>query len=234
MTIERFATAPYQTHCQTRVTAIDGQLLSLAETVFYAMGGGQPGDTGYIEFADGERTAIIDTRRAAGTREIQHHLAPEGRMPHTDEEITVHLDWERRYAHMRIHTALHLLTAVLPYGVTGGSVASQSGRLDFDAGDAVLDKDAIEAALNQLIEQAIPVETRWVSGDELAARPELIKTMSVKPPMGLPQVRLVDIAGTDLQPCGGTHVANTREIGPIKVLKLENKGARNRRVTIGF
>ena len=144
------------------------------------------------------------------------------------------LDWEKRYAHMRIHTCLHLLSAVIPAGVTGGAIRHDSGRLDFDLPAVALDRDGVEKKLNALISADHAVNPYWITGAELEARPELVKTMSVAPPGGIDRVRLLDIEGVDLQVCGGTHVARTREFGAVKVTKIESKGARNRRVAIAF
>ena len=149
-------------------------------------------------------------------------------------ELIAEIDWERRHRLMRMHTCLHLLCAVVPGAVTGGQVADGRGRLDFDVPGSSLDKDAIAARLNELVAAGHPVAPRWISDDELAAEPDLVRTMSVKPPTGSGRVRLIEIAGVDLQPCGGTHVGNTAEIGPVAVTKIENKGRQNRRIIIAF
>lgn len=234
MSNEYFAQAPYQTECDARVVALDGHGVILDGTVCYATGGGQPGDTGTLTLADGQRATIVDTRRQPGTRAIMHLLAPDAALPAIGDAVKVEIDWARRYRHMRMHTALHLLSAVVPLGVTGGNLTDERGRLDFDATDAALARDDIEARLNALVTANLPVRMRVVDGAELDAHPELIKTMSVKPPAGLPTVRLIEIEDTDLQPCGGTHVAHTGEIGRLVVTKIESKGARNRRIVLGF
>src|SRR5690606_16385456 len=150
------------------------------------------------------------------------------------DRVVATIDWDKRHHHMRMHTCLHLLSAVIPAGVTGGSVRYDSGRLDFDLPDQALDRERIEEELNALVAGGHVVTPRWVSEEELAARPEWVKTMSVKPPAGAGTVRLLQIGEVDLQACGGTHVANTSEIGRIQVVKVENKGAHNRRVTVAF
>jgi misacylated tRNA(Ala) deacylase len=160
---------------------------------------------------------------------------PASDMPALDvgDKVSAAIDWERRHRLMRMHTLLHLLSAAVPFPVTGGQVSDGKGRLDFDA-DVTLDKDTIERALNDYVAQAKGVSVRWISDDELAAQPQLVKTMSVKPPMGTGRVRLLEVDGIDLQPCGGTHVRSIEEIGPVKVDKIENKGAKNRRVVVSF
>ena len=150
------------------------------------------------------------------------------------DAVTAAIDWDKRHARMRVHTALHLLSAVLPYAVTGGSVGDGEGRLDFDIPDAGLDKDAIAARLAEMIATGAAVTSRWISDDELEANPGLVKTMSVKPPMGTGRVRLIEIAGLDLQPCGGTHVRTVGEIGAVRVTGIEKKGKLNRRVRIAL
>jgi misacylated tRNA(Ala) deacylase len=177
--------------------------------------------------------AIADARKDAESGGILHLPKP-GQVLSAGDTVLASIDWGRRHHHMRMHTCLHLLSAVIPAGVTGGSVRHDSGRLDFDLPEQALDRDQIEARLNELIAGGHAVASRWVSDEELAARPDLVKTMSVKPPMGTGRVRLLEIAGVDLQACGGTHVANTAEIGRVQVTKVENKGAHNRRVTVAF
>jgi misacylated tRNA(Ala) deacylase len=226
----------YLTECDARVVQVDEDGIVLDRTVFYPVGGGQPGDSGALRLDNGTQIVITNTRRRPTDGHVLH-------MPSTDDSsITlkagdrVHaaLDWEQRYAHMRIHTCLHLLSAVIPAGVTGGAIRRDSGRLDFDLPDMALDREAVTAKLNALIDGGHAVKPYWITGAELDARPELVKTMSVAPPGGLDRVRLLDIDGVDLQACGGTHVADTKDIGPVVVTKIESKGARNRRVAIAF
>ena len=234
MTEELFRGDAYLKSCSATVTAVDEAGVRLDRTVFYPTGGGQPGDSGVLRRADGSTVAIADTRKGAAPGEIVHVLAPGQAPPALGETVTAELDWGRRHRLMRMHTAMHLLCAVVPAGVTGGQVGDGRSRLDFDVGDLVLDKDAIAAKLNELIAGDAQVTARWITDEQLAAQPELVRTMSVKPPTGAGKVRLLDIAGIDLQPCGGTHVARVGEIGPLVVEKIENKGKRNRRVVIAF
>jgi misacylated tRNA(Ala) deacylase len=222
----------YLQQCEARViSVVDGGLV-LDRTVFYPLGGGQPGDTGTLLLPDDRTLAITGTRKGDGGH-IVHEFAPDATAPDPGTPVTVRLDWDRRHAHMRMHTALHLLGAVLQFPVTGGSIGAARSRLDFDMQDTV-DKDAVTAALNALIEADHAVTTRWITDADLAAQPELIRTLSVKPPSGAGRVRLLEIAGVDLQPCGGTHVQRTGEIGPVLVAKVEKKGRHNRRVAIVF
>jgi len=206
----------------------------LEESLFYPTGGGQPGDSGRLDWDGGSLT--IATAVKGEDDAIVLVPAEPAPLPPVGAEVTQGLDWARRHAHMRVHTALHLLSVVLPLPVTGGSIAEGKGRLDFDMPEAPEDKDALEAALNALAARDLPVGEDWITDAELAANPGLVKTMSVKPPTGAGRVRLVRIGQgddqVDLQPCGGTHVARTAEIGPIRLGKIEKKGRQNRRVTI--
>jgi len=224
----------YLQQCETRIHALHAGAVELEATVFYPLGGGQPGDSGWLLGPDGQRLRIGDTRRDRETGAILHLLEAGSQAPPAGSAMRVEIDWARRHRHMRMHTCLHLLSAVVPHGVTGGNLSAESGRLDFDAEGVALDAEFIQAELARLIAEDHPLHMRLISGTELAAQPELIKTLSVKPPMHLPQIRLIEIEGTDLQPCGGTHVARTGEIGAVRVLKIESKGARNRRVVLGF
>jgi len=227
---------PYLRQCDARVVDVSDEGIVLDQTVFYPVGGGQPGDAGTLMLADGSVLDVGNTRRRKHDGSVAHVPADGAGMPivRVGDDVVASLDWERRYAHMRIHTCLHLLSAVIPAGVTGGAIRHDSGRLDFDLPDVSPDRGTVEAKLNEMILQSHDVTPRWITAEELEARPELVKTMSVAPPRGVARVRLLDIAGVDLQACGGTHVANTSEIGPVVVVKIENKGARNRRVAIAF
>lgn len=233
MTEELFRSDHYLQRCEATVTAVDGRGIQLDRTVFYAMGGGQPGDSGSLTLPGGATVAIADTVKGEGPGEILHVPAPGSAAPQAGDKVVAAIDWARRHRHMRIHTCLHLLCAVIPAGVTGGQVGDGKGRLDFDTQDA-LDKERIAEALNKLIAEDHEVGVRWITDEELAAKPDLVRTMSVKPPQGQGRVRLLDIEGVDLQPCGGTHVARTGEIGRVVVTKIENKGKHNRRVNIAF
>jgi misacylated tRNA(Ala) deacylase len=234
MTEELFREDSYLKTCTATVTAVDATGVTLDRTVFYPMGGGQPGDIGTLRRADGSTIAITDTRKGQAPGDILHVVAPGAALPAVGESVTVEIDWTRRHRHMRMHTCLHLLCAVVPAGVTGGQIGAERSRLDFDSGDLALDKDSITEQLNALIARDLPAAPRWITDDEMAAKPELVRTMSVKPPSGLGRVRLLDIAGVDLQPCGGTHVARTGEIGRVVVEKIESKGKRNRRVIVAL
>ena len=220
--------------CEARVVEVGESGIMLDRTVFYPLGGGQPGDIGVLSAADGREIAIADTRKGEVPGAVLHIPVTGSARLNPGDQVVATIDWARRHRLMRMHTCLHLLSAVVPAGVTGGSVRVDSGRLDFDLPERPLDRADIEARLNQLIAGNHPVTPRWVSSEELADRPELVKTMSVKPPVGAGQVRLLEIAGVDLQACGGTHVSNTGEIGRISVVKVENKGTHNRRVTVAF
>lgn len=224
----------YARSCEATVTAVDARGIRLDRTVFYATGGGQPGDVGVLRRADGSIVAIADAVKGEAPDEVIHVPAPGAALPEVGERVVAEIDWERRHRLMRMHTCLHLLCSVVPGEVTGGQVGDGKGRLDFNVPGEALDKDAITAKLNALIEEAHPVRPRWISDEELAARPELVRTMSVKPPTGTGRVRLLEIEGVDLQPCGGTHVRNTAEIGRVEVTKIENKGKQNRRVNLAF
>ena len=220
-----------------RIVGVDVRGIRLDRTVFYPTGGGQPGDCGVLRLSGGAAVPIVDTIKGDGD-EVIHVPAPGATPPRPGAEVTAEIDWERRHRLMRMHTCLHLLCAVVPGAVTGGQVSDGRGRLDFDVPGSSLDKASIEAGLNALIAAAHSVSPRWISEEELAAKPELVRTMSVKPPSGAGRVRVIDIAGAngpvDLQPCGGTHIRNTAEIGPVVLGKIENKGRQNRRINIAF
>jgi misacylated tRNA(Ala) deacylase len=224
----------YARSCPARVIGADGRGIRLDRTVFYPTGGGQPGDTGTLRLASGLAIAIVDTLKGDAPDEVIHVPAPGSAVPEPGVELVAEIDWRRRHRLMRMHTCLHLLCAVVPGAVTGGQVSDGRGRLDFDVPGSSLDREAIAAGLNALIAAGHPVAARWIGDDELAARPELVRTMSVKPPSGAGRVRLMDITGVDLQPCGGTHIRNTAEIGPVTIAKIENKGRQNRRIVVAF
>lgn len=222
----------YLREAEARIVAADETGLVLDRTVFYAQGGGQPGDRGRVVREDGTEIAILDTVYGPDKSTILHRVAPGTALPSEGEPVRLVLDWPLRHARMRVHTALHLLSVALPYPVTGGSIGDGDGRLDFDIPDAGLDKEAVTARLQAMIDQNAAVTTRWISDEELLANPGLVKTMSVKPPIGSGRVRLVAIEGLDLQPCGGTHVRRTAEIGKATVTAIEKKGKQNRRVRL--
>jgi misacylated tRNA(Ala) deacylase len=234
MTELLFRADAYLRSCEARILAAYPGGIVLDRTVFYAAGGGQPGDSGVLRLSDGSAIAILDTVKGGGSDEIIHVPAPDAALPAPGTAVVAEIDWQRRYRLMRMHTCLHLLCGIVPGAVTGGQVGDGRGRLDFDVPAASLDREAIGARLNTLIAEAHAVAPRWISDEELAERPELVRTMSVKPPRGSGRVRLIEIAGVDLQPCGGTHVRNTAEIGRVAVTKIENKGRQNRRVILAF
>lgn len=231
MTETLFRDDSYIRDCDATVTSVEEDAIILDRTVFYPMGGGQPGDVGTIAW-NGNSTAVIDTRYGdAGA--IRHIVKPGSPLPHVGSSVRATIDWDRRYTHMRMHTALHLLGAVLRYGVTGGNIGADRSRLDFDMEDTV-DKESVSAAMQALVDADHPVRCRWISDEELEAQPELVRTMSVQPPKGAGRVRLLEIENVDLQPCGGTHLRSTGEVGRVNVAKVEKKGKRNRRVYIAL
>lgn len=222
----------YLQECTATVTAADAAGIQLDRTVFYPMGGGQPGDIGQLILADGSEIAIIDTLKGETPDQIRHVPAADAALPAIGSAVTARIDWARRHRLMRMHTCLHLVCALIKGDVTGGQVSDGKGRLDFNLPETSLDKEQLTADLNRLIAGDHVVQARWISDAEMAATPELVRTMSVKPPSGQGQVRLLEIVGIDLQPCGGTHVARTGEIGKVEIAKIENKGKMNRRVNI--
>ena len=232
-TEEIFRADAYAASCEATVLSAADTGILLDRTVFYPLGGGQAGDTGTLRW-DGGETAIADTRKGEGPGEILHIPAADGALPAPGTKVTAEIDWERRHRLMRLHTCLHLLCSLIEGDVTGGSISDGKARLDFNLPDTRLDKEVITAELNRLVEEDHPAVPRWITEEELEANPGLVRTMSVKPPMGSGRVRVLDIAGVDLQPCGGTHVQRTGEIGKVVVTKIENKGRQNRRVNIAF
>ena len=234
MTEELFREDSYLQTCEATVIAVGDDGIELDRTVFYATGGGQPGDFGHFDLADGARIEIIDTRKDRDSGAHLHILAEGSVPPVVGDTVNMTVDWERRYAHMRMHSCLHLLCSVIEGGVTGGSIGAVKGRLDFDLQDTDLDKEFIGAELNRMIAADLSIASDWISDDEMTDRAELVRTMSVKPPMGQGRVRLINVDGVDLQPCGGTHVKSTGEIGRVRIGKIENKGKHNRRVNVLF
>jgi misacylated tRNA(Ala) deacylase len=238
MTSFLFRDDAYLKSCDAIVTAIDERGFQTDATIFYPMGGGQPGDTGHFVLESGETVEISDTRKGDGPDGIVHVPAAGSAALKVGAKGKFELDWERRHRLMRMHTCLHLLSVLVPFPVTGGQVSDGKGRLDFDMADSIPDKDTLTAKLNELITGDHAVTARWITDEELLNSPDLVKTMAVKPPMGLGKVRLIEVAGLDkpldLQACGGTHVGRTGEIGPVAVIKIENKGKQNRRVNIAF
>ena len=208
--------------------------VELDRTIFYPLGGGQPGDTGFLVRENGERIAIVDTRKGDTHDVVRHLLAAGADLPQPGETLTLELAWPRRYALMRLHTALHVMSCVVIAPVTGGNIAPDKARLDFDIDMTLLDAAKIESGTNELIARGVDTETVWITDAELDAQPELVKTMSVQPPRGAGRIRLLRIPDIDLQPCGGTHVKNIAEIGGIRVVRIRNEGRRNKRVEIAL
>ena len=229
MTTALFREDSYLKECEATAVAVENDAIILDRTVFYPMGGGQPGDTGTIHW-EGASATIINTRYGDGGA-IRHIVNEDAAQPQVGDKVRAEIDWDRRYRHMRMHTALHLLGSLLQYGVTGGNISAEKSRLDFDMEDTV-DKEEVAAALKMLVEENHSVSCRWITEEELEAQPDLVRTMSVQPPKGAGKVRLLEIEGVDLQPCGGTHLKSTGEVGQVRIGKVEKKGKRNRRVNI--
>ncbi len=238
MTEQLYRADAYLRDCAASVIAVNERGgVVLDKTVFYAAAGGQPGDRGLLEFAGGAypvATTVYDADKST----IVHVIAADATRPSPGDSVRAVLDWDNRSKLMRMHTALHLLCALVKYPVTGGQVGTDEGRLDFDIEDAsAVDKDALTTELNRLVAEDHPVSERWITDAELEANPGLVRTMAVKPPMGSGRVRLVAIGengAVDLQPCGGTHVRRTSEIGQVHVTKIEKKGKLNRRIRVAF
>jgi Ser-tRNA(Ala) deacylase AlaX len=235
-----YRTDSYLRHCDAIITHVHDDGIELDRTVFYPLGGGQAGDMGQLVLPDGSTVAVADARKAkregATPDDTLHVLDTAGDwrarlavgMP-----VRAEIDWERRYRHMRFHTATHLLCAVVKELVDGCSITRDYARLDF-AMTALLEREAVQAGLDQLVAAAHPVAAEWITDAEMDANPQLVKSMSVSPPRGFGRVRLMRVQDVDLQACGGTHVANTAEIGPVRVTKIEKKSAKTRRVVLGF
>jgi misacylated tRNA(Ala) deacylase len=222
----------YLKSATARVLQVQERGIELDRTIFYPLGGGQPGDSGVLIRESGERIAIADTRKGEAPGSVLHIPAAGLSRPEPGERLSLEIDWERRYSLMRLHTALHLLSCVVIAPVSGGNIAPDKGRLDFDIDMGLLDAERITRETNALIASGVATETVWITDEELDAQPDLVKTMSVQPPRGVGRVRLLRIPGIDLQPCGGTHVRNIAEIGAIRVTRIRNEGKRNKRVEI--
>ncbi len=234
MTEEIFRDDAYAKGCEAQVVAVSEAGIELDRTVFYPTSGGQPGDTGTLKTAASATIRITDARQDRATGVHLHIPEDGGHGLKPGDSVTAEIDWQRRHRLMRMHTCMHLLCSIIEGDVTGGQVGEIKSRLDFNLPDTQLDKQAITEQLNRLIERDAPLTTSWITDDELAAKPELVRTMSVRPPSGAGKVRLMAIEGIDLQPCGGTHVARTGEIGRVRVGKIENKGRQNRRINLHF
>ena len=226
----------YRRETEATVVRADPAAIVLDRTVFYPRGGGQAGDAGILRLADGREIAIADTVKGEGVEIVHVPAAGQDDLiaaVKPGDAVTARIDWERRHRHMRFHTATHLLCAIVPHQTNGCSITAGYARLDFDMVEP-LDREHLERELAKLVLGAHDVRTVWITDEELDAKPELVRTMSVKPPRGVGRVRLLEIDGVDLQPCGGTHVANTSEIGAIRIVKIEKKSARTRRVVLEF
>ncbi len=234
MTEELFREDATLQHCEATVVAVDEAGIVLDRTVFYPVGGGQAGDAGLLATSDGRNVSIVDTRKhKERPGDIAHVPAPGMPTLQPGDRVVATLDSARRQAHMRFHTATHLLCALVPHPVDGCSITAGYARLDFHMTEP-LDKELLTQGIARLVAEAHPVRHRWISEAELDANPGLVRSMSVQPPRGLGRVRVLEIEGVDLQPCGGTHVANTRDVGPVIVTKIEKKSAMTRRVVLGF
>jgi len=232
MTELLFQQDAYLSRCTARVVDVTSDGVVLDRTVFYPLGGGQPGDTGALKSADGREWPVIDTRKGDAGR-VLHKLGPGAKPPVIGENVDAAIDWDRRYLHMRMHTGLHLLGSVLRFGVTGGQVASDRSRLDFDTQEEI-DAAKVSESLQALVAADRPVSSQWITDEDLDQQPELVRTLSVQPPRGAGRIRLLHIDTVDLQPCGGTHVRSTGEVGRLVVTKVENKGKHNKRVYVAF
>ncbi len=235
MTTPLFLEDSYLSTCNATVTDIDERGIQFDQTIFYATGGGQPGDTGKIRLNSGAEIPVTTTIKERETGEHIHIADPVDTitMPKVGDVCELHIDWQRRYKLMRMHSCLHMLCALIDAPVTGGSIQEDRGRLDFDLAES-MEKEKLGSALNSLIAADHARSIQWITDEELDKQPELVRTLSVKPPRGSGRIRLVNFEGIDLQPCGGTHVASSAEIGAVRVAKIEKKGRQNRRISIVF
>ena len=215
---------------QTKLVSVTDNKIILEQTIFYAKSGGQPGDIGTLKI-NKETIEIIDTIKENNNI---IHISNNKVIKTDNDSVYGKIDWDKRYKFMRMHSALHLICAVIPFGVTGGQIGYDKSRLDFDLKDQNIIKEEIEEKVNQLILENHTIDYKWITSEELDNEPELVRTMSVKPPRTSAKIRLVKIGNVDLQPCGGTHVKNTKEIGKVSIIKLENKGKKNRRINISL
>ena len=232
VTEELFREDGYLKHCDATVVAVNELGIVVDRTVFYPNGGGQPGDTGEAATAS-TAVAVTDTIKDRESGEHIHVVDAADEKFAVGDSVRLTIDWQRRYRLMRMHSCMHMLCAAIPAPVTGGSIQDGRGRLDFDLPDPI-DKDSVTKRLNELVAKDRPMRLTWISDEELDASPDLVRTMSVAPPRGSGRVRLVDFDGIDLQPCGGTHVNSSGEIGAVRVKKIEKKGKQNRRVIVVF
>lgn len=230
--LKLFEQDAYLKQADAQILAVEPGWVLLDRTVFYAEGGGQPGDTGTLTPPDGPARRVVDCQYSDDRQQIRHVLDGGTDGLEAGQTVALSLDWDRRYRHMRLHSALHLMCGLVDAPVTGGAIRTDSARLDFDLPDTGLDKAALGAQLADAVARDAPVAVRRITAEELRARPDLVRTADVAPPEDGGPVRLIEIDGFDLQPCGGTHVARTGEIGPVSIAKIEKKGKRNRRVKL--
>ncbi len=233
-TEEIFREEAYARRCTARIVRASEGMIELDRTVFYPTGGGQPGDSGAIGLGDASKFLVTDTRKGSAPGQILHVIEGRPALPGPGSAVEATLDWDRRYRLMRMHSCLHLLCKAVDGSVTGGQIADGKGRLDFDIPEPTLDKDAITELVMSWVTADKEIRHSWISDEELADRSDLVRTMSVRPPVGQGRVRLVEIDGIDLQACGGTHVRSTGEIGRVRIAKIEKKGRQNRRVSVVF
>ncbi len=227
-----FRNDAYVRSCDAAVVSADAEGIRLDRTVFYPLGGGQPGDCGRLILASGAVIEIVDAVKGATPDDVLHRMAEGSPLPASGDKLTAEIDWQRRFRHMRMHTALHLVCAVVDARITGAQVGADKSRIDLDWPEPDMTKDEITARMAAIVAANHAVRPIWITDEELAARPELVKSMSVAPPKGFGHVRLLEIEGVDLQACGGTHVATTGEIGAVEIAKIENKGKQNRRLHV--
>ncbi|MCO5398248.1 alanyl-tRNA editing protein [Ralstonia soli] len=235
-TLKRFDEDAYRTTCDATVIAVHPEGIELDATVFYARSGGQAGDTGTLVLGDGQAVAIADTVYSPDRQTVLHVPAEDADLSRLapGTPVTAAIDWERRHRLMRLHTCLHLLGSLIPVPVTGCGISPDSGRVDFDLPESTLDRDTLTTQLNELISRNTPVRIDLITPEELAAQPELVRTVGAAPPAGASAIRIIHIDGIDRQPCGGTHVRATGEIGRVVVTKIEKKSRQNRRVAVAF
>ncbi|SDC15099.1 Ala-tRNA(Pro) hydrolase [Cupriavidus sp. YR651] len=233
-THKRFDDDAYLDHCSATVVAVSEAGIELDQTVCYARSGGQAGDTGTLTLADGRMIVLTDTVYGDDRTRILHVPAPDAPAVQAGDRVEVKIDWARRHKLMRLHTCLHLLGSLIPVPVTGCSISPDSARIDFDLPESTLEKSELTAQLNALIGAKTDVRIDRITPEQLAAQPDLVRTVGAAPPAGTSTIRIIEIPGVDRQPCGGTHVANTGEIGPVTVTKIEKKSRTNRRVVVNF
>ena len=234
MTERIFLNDSYIKDCSATLIHVDELGVKFDRTVFYPTGGGQPGDQGAIITENRVKIPIIDTINSKNSGDIIHILGKISATLIVGQKFQMEIDWARRYKLMRMHTCMHLLSSIIPYPVSGGKIGEEKSHLDFNIRDFKLDKTYISSKLNELIDSDYTVSSEWITEEELKSQPHLIKTMTVRPPRGSGRVRLIRVNKHDLQPCGGTHVQRTGEIGPVAVKNIQNKGSQNRRINITF